>query len=169
VNGTENPYRDPRSEVVTGTGHVEKRVFLSESAYKAARCGEKGWLVVMQGDINIARSTLDGFLKIGLRPAYVKNRQDFETKLMDQTGLAIVDRKYSYRLQGIDWGASGDRVDMVLLSQHALLAGRPVLVGAAILDDELERGPSDHVPLYATMSMEHGLDVKAEDLRLRPQ
>ena len=165
VNGTENPYRDPQTGVVTGTRHDRKRAFHTDLARECKGYEERGWVVVVAGDINIARSPADGFPGIRLSDAHVKNRADFERKFMSKKeGLGMLDsfrllhgeeRKYSYRSRGVEWGASCDRVDMILVSHHAdkdCGNGRWDVVEGDILDEELERGPSDHVPIYATLA-----------------
>ena len=60
------------------------------------------------------------------------------------------ERKYLYRPRGVPWGSSCDRVDLILTSRTL---GQNLLE-ADILDEEVERGPSDHVPLYITLSAE---------------
>lgn len=176
VNGTENPYRDPNTGIVTGTRHTRKRAFHTELARECNQYEERGWTVVVAGDINVARSPIDGFPGIRLGDAHVKNRADFERKFMSRNeGLGMVDsfrhlhgeeRRYSYRSRGVQWGASCDRVDMILVSRQqgkdygmnsSKLSTPPAATGwhlieADILDNELERGPSDHVPIYATLS-----------------
>ena len=165
VNGTENPYRDPQTGAVTGTRHDRKRAFHTDLAEECKRYEEKRWVVVVAGDINIARSPADGFPGIRLSDAHVKNRADFERKFMSKKeGLGMLDsfrllhgeeRKYSYRSRGVSWGASCDRVDMILVSHHAdkdCDMSRWDVVDGDILDEELERGPSDHVPTYATLA-----------------
>lgn len=176
VNGTENPYRDPQTGKITGTRHDRKRAFHTEMARECELFEERGWVVVVAGDINIARSPLDGFPGIRLGDVHVKNRTDFERKFMSKNdGLGMLDsfrqlhgeeRKYSYRPRGVEWGASCDRVDMILISRQAVKtsnrkihasyeergAGGWDLVEADILDEETERGPSDHVPIYATLA-----------------
>jgi exonuclease III len=185
VNGTENPYRDPHTGTVIGTRHDRKRAFHTELARECKQYEERGWIVVVAGDMNIARSPIDGFPGIRLGDAHVKNRADFERKFMSKNeGLGMLDtfrqlhgeeRKYSYRSRGVEWGASCDRVDMIMISRHA---GRTTemsnhgldsearqnwwdLLEADILDEELERGPSDHVPIYATLAYRNpNLDQK---------
>lgn len=176
VNGTDNPYRDPHTGIVTGTRHDRKREFHTELARECKRYEERGWIVVVAGDLNIARRPIDGFPGIRLGQAHVKNRADFERKIMSKSeGLGMLDsfrllhgeeRKYSYRSRGVEWGASCDRVDMILISRQAGHASDTSthgkskegkaswwdLVEADILDEELERGPSDHVPIYATLA-----------------
>jgi exonuclease III len=176
VNGTENPYRNPQTSKIIGTRHDRKRAFHTEMARECELYEERGWVVVVAGDINIARSPLDGFPGIRLGDAHVKNRTDFERKLMSRNdGLGMLDsfrqlhgeeRKYSYRPRGVEWGASCDRVDMILTSRRVgrgpdtrIDAGCEEagpsgwdLLEADILDEEVERGPSDHVPIYATLA-----------------
>ncbi len=171
VNGTENPYRDPQTGGVVGTRHDRKRAFHSELAEECEKYEDQGWTVVIAGDINVARSALDGFPGIRLGEAHVRNRKDFERKFMKKEGgLGMVDsfrhmhgdeRKYSYRSRGVKWGASCDRVDLILVSGKAVggaVSGEeqpvrhPSIVEADVLDNELERGPSDHVPIYVTLN-----------------
>jgi exonuclease III len=175
VNGTENPFRDPDTGIVIGNRHDRKRVFHTELSRECEQYEGKGWTVVVAGDINIARSPIDGFPGVRLGDAHVKNRADFERKFLSKNeGLGMLDsfrllhgeeRKYSYRSRGVEWGASCDRVDMILVSHQAGQAAdtsaygssqepdvsRWSLLEADILDEELERGPSDHVPIYATL------------------
>ena len=57
------------------------------------------------------------------------------------------EKKYSYRPPGRVWGEGMDRVDLILVSEGARING------ADILDSELERGKSDHVPLWVEVSV----------------
>ncbi|ROW13659.1 hypothetical protein VPNG_04595 [Cytospora leucostoma] len=61
-------------------------------------------------------------------------------------------RKYTYhpRIDG-DWGSSCDRVDMIIVSRGLYEAGR--VVDTDILDTPQERGTSDHVPLWVTVTL----------------
>ena len=161
VNGTDYPYRSPRTGAVIGTRHDRKRTFHTELKHACESYEQRGWKVVIAGDLNIAPGSLDGFPGIRLADAHVKNRADFAAKFLHPQeigGLAMLDtyrllhgeeRKYSYRPRGIPWGTSCDRVDLILAS-HTLSQR---LLEADLLDDEAERGPSDHVPLYLTLSI----------------
>ena len=160
VNGTENLYRSPKSGAVIGTRHSRKRDFHTELMNACKSYEDRRWDVVIAGDLNIARNPIDGFPGIRLGDPHVTNRADFNTKFMcpeEAGGLNMTDtyrslhgeeRKYSFRPRGIPWGSSCDRVDMILISHNL----SPNLLEADILDDEAERGPSDHVPLYITLA-----------------
>jgi exonuclease III len=173
VNGTENPYRDPQTGTTIGTRHDRKRDFHTELVRECKQYEERGWSVVVAGDMNIARSPIDGFPGIRLGEEHVKNRADFERKFMSKNeGLGMLDtfrqlhgeeRKYSYRSRGVGWGASCDRVDMIMISRQVADTSKRGAEAAAeenwwdlfeadILDEELERGQSDHVPIYATLA-----------------
>ncbi|MCJ1396109.1 hypothetical protein MMC18_008998 [Xylographa bjoerkii] len=165
VNGTDNPYRDTRTGEVTGTRHDRKRAFHTNLQAECKSYESRGWAVVVAGDLNVARSPLDGFPSRRMGEAHVANRIDFEAKFMateQEGGLGMADTyralhggelKYSYRGRGREWGSSCDRVDLILLSSNRVTDGRIVLTEADILDEEAERGPSDHVPLYITVQM----------------
>ena len=163
VNGTENPYRDPRTGTLAGTRHDLKRVFHTKLRDECRQYERRGWLVVVAGDLNIARSPIDGFLGIRSGAQHVQNRCDFEAKFIsNERGLGMLDsfrylhgdeKKYSYRARGIEWGTSCDRVDLILVSSQANADGRKILIEADILDEEIERGPSDHLPCYATLDL----------------
>ena len=161
VNGTDNPYRNSDNGHVEGTRHDKKRQFHSDLCREIQELEAENWTVIGAGDLNISRSTIDGFPGIRMAAAHVQNRADFESKFMsnDGPGLCMLDafrhlhdgeRKYSYRSRGVTWGVSCDRVDLILASKMAASA----ISGADILDTILERGPSDHVPIYVTLELD---------------
>lgn len=166
VNGTDNPYRATLTGEVVGTRHDRKRVFHSALKRECEVYEVKGWAVVIAGDMNVARSALDGFPGRRMGEEHVTNRKDFEENFMEvreRGGLEMVDtyralhgeeRKYSYRGRGGEWGSSCDRVDLILLSRSAFARERGGLAEADILDEEAERGPSDHLPLYITIDID---------------
>lgn len=61
------------------------------------------------------------------------------------------ERRYTYHLRTKQWGASCDRVDFIITSRRLWEEGRVWQTG--ILDSPQERGPSDHVPLWAEIAM----------------
>lgn len=163
VNGTDNAYRDTQTGEIVGTRHDRKRAFHSELKAECERYEGKGWAVVIAGDLNIARSPLDGFPGRRMGQEHVTNRIHFEEKFIHGKqfgGLGMIDsfrslhdgeKKYSYRGRSREWGSSCDRVDLVLVSGDSHAQAKIALKEADILDEEMERGPSDHVPLYVTL------------------
>ena len=156
VNGTTNDYRCSATGKVTGTRHDRKRIFHTLLANDIAAYEAKGWQVVVAGDINVSRSTLDSYPQLRLGEEHVKNRADFEEKFIK--GLGMLDtfrlvhgeeRKYSYRPRNKAWGTGLDRVDLILVTKGL----RERIEEADILDSEFERGPSDHVPLFITLNV----------------
>ena len=170
VNGTSNPYRSPTTGDVTGTRHDRKRAFHTSLAMECRRFEENGWSVVIAGDLNIARSDLDGWPGRRMGEDHVASRMDFEDKFIKDLRMKdsyrdmwSEERRFSYRGRNVEWGRSADRVDLVLLSNNIETVGLPSkgeigkgeirLVEADILDNQLERGPSDHVPIYVTLEI----------------
>ena len=163
VNGTNNPYRDTQAGQIVGTRHDRKRAFHEELKAACEGYEKRGWAVIVAGDLNIARTPLDGFPGRRMGQEHVQNRIDFEEKFIrgkEYGGLGMVDsfrslhggeKKYSYRGRNRAWGSSCDRVDLILVSGESNTQGRITLKEADILDEEMERGPSDHVPLYITI------------------
>ena len=156
VNGTTNDYRDPDTGKVVGNRHDRKRAFHLLLAEEIRAHEEKGWGVVVVGDLNISRSTMDSFPQLRMGEDHVKNRADFEEKFMNALGMLDCfrmvhgeKRKYSYRPRNKPWGAGGDRVDLVLASKGLQQAVKE----SDILDDEESRGPSDHVPLFVELDL----------------
>ncbi|KAK5685071.1 hypothetical protein LTS10_003146 [Elasticomyces elasticus] len=169
VNGTENKYRDPGNGDVAGTRHDRK---LQVHRLLQAECRAleaDGIDVVLAGDLNIARTTLDGHPNLRTFPhRHCVNRADFEDRFFAEPkvatkgeetpsgGLGMIDtfrflhpttRAYSYYPRGKVFGESCDRVDMILVSRSL----SKFVAEAGILETQAERGPSDHVPLYVTL------------------
>lgn len=156
VNGTEYDYKSPVDGRVIGSRHdrkVEVHKLMTEECLELEK---KGFKVILGGDMNIARDEKDGWPGLRIWPErHVQNRRDFNMKMFDQeTGLAAIDtfrkvngkvRKYSYHSRGVEWGSSCDRVDYIICSKTL----QENLSEADILDTIQERGPSDHVPVYA--------------------
>lgn len=176
VNGTTLPYREPVTGIITGDRHAHKRRFHTHLREEVAGYEGAGWDVVVAGDLNISRSSLDAYPSQRVGVDHVANRADFEENFMNaRGGLRMMDsfremkgeeRKYTYRPPGRVWGAGMDRVDLIMYSRGMGRNGsvegkgseqrkarkRWRLVDADILDLEEERGPSDHVPLYVDVS-----------------
>ncbi|KAM0805985.1 Endonuclease/exonuclease/phosphatase, partial [Usnea florida] len=104
VNGTTNDYRDPTTGKVIGDRHSRKRIFHSLLRDEICAYEEKAWHVVVAGDMNISRSPIDSFPRLRMGEEHVRNRADFEEKLVE--GLGLVDtfrevngarRKFTFR------------------------------------------------------------------------
>lgn len=136
-NGTANPYKSPTTGRPTGTTrHDHKRRFHAQMLAETQRYQRDGWHVVLIGDMNVARSALDGHPGLRLGLEHVRNRADFEVKFLSQmdgeAGMSGVDafrwlhgaeRKFTYYGRGVEWGSSCDRVDLVVLSR-GLVGGK---------------------------------------------
>ncbi|KAI3325403.1 DNase I-like protein [Xylariaceae sp. AK1471] len=172
VNGTSNIYRSTDTGSAVGTRHDRKLAVHYELLREAKRLEDRGFAVVIAGDLNVARDTRDGHPNLRTWPRqHVLNRADFNDKFFSNdtiksaqsgadrgggklTGFNGVDtfrsvhgdeRRYSYYPRGRDWGTSCDRVDLIIASKA--LSG--LLVDAGICDNPGDRGPSDHCPIWA--------------------
>ncbi|GAM90804.1 hypothetical protein ANO11243_088490 [Dothideomycetidae sp. 11243] len=159
VNGTDFDYRDSETGQVIGTRHDRKLQVHQLMIEECMRLEREGFSVILAGDMNVARDYRDGFPRLRSKPEqHIRNRQDFVQRIFeDPQGLQAIDtfrelhgdeRRYTYYSRGIEWGQSCDRVDYVICS--ALL--KSSLREAGILDSEKERGPSDHVPVFASFA-----------------
>lgn len=160
VNGTDNPYRDPKTGVQRGTRHDRKLAFHALLANECEKLEEEGWHVLLGGDMNVAPDARDGYPKLRTFPIqHVHNRLDFHEKLLQgvkgEEGFGGVDvwrqmhedeRRYTYYSRGREWGTSCDRVDYFISGRKLWDAG--LVKDSGILDTEAERGPSDHVPIW---------------------
>ncbi|GAB7341701.1 hypothetical protein MBLNU457_g0041t1 [Dothideomycetes sp. NU457] len=161
VNGTDNPYKDPDTGAVVGTRHDRKlevhRLIMEESK----RLEAVGYSVVLAGDLNIARARIDGYPNLRTKPEqHVRNRADFNKKFFyDSEGFGGIDtfrhlhpseKRYTYFPRGGPFGYSCDRVDLIVCSNEM----KQNITSAGMLDTPAERGPSDHVPLFAKFALE---------------
>ena len=184
VNGTDLPYKDSETGIAIGTRHDRK---LQVHALLQAECREleaRGFGIILAGDMNIARSRIDGHPNLRTFPnQHCLNRADFEARFFadspvpDQPsltdtgqpsraeskekegGLEMKDtfrhlhpeqKSYTYYPRTNEFGESCDRVDMIMISETL----EETLKEAGIHETPSERGPSDHVPLYAKLNFE---------------
>ncbi|EXJ92471.1 hypothetical protein A1O3_01022 [Capronia epimyces CBS 606.96] len=163
VNGTSNPYRDPQTGEVTGTRHDHKLRFHQRILEEAVQLQDKGHHVILIGDMNIARGRIDGHPTLRTSPLqHVKNRADFNAKFFtDEQGMRGIDifrhmhgdtRKFTYHPRGRSWGESCDRVDLIVVSR-SLVDEDGIITGTGICDSPLDRGHSDHVPLWISVDL----------------
>jgi exonuclease III len=167
VNGTENPYRDPKTGAQRGTRHGRKLAFHKLLSEEFKKLENKGWNVLLGGDMNVAPDARDGYPKLRTFPhQHVLNRADFHDKLLQvresEESFSGVDvwrkmhgdeRRYTYYPRGREWGTSCDRVDYFVTGRRAWDSG--MIRGSGILDSEAERGPSDHIPVWVDIAFSH--------------
>ncbi|KAI9847522.1 MAG: hypothetical protein M1838_000848 [Thelocarpon superellum] len=180
VNGTDSAYRDPTTGRVAGTRHERKRAFHALLLAESAALEKAGLDVLLVGDLNVALARVDSHPFLRTAAPHAVSRADFVAKFLaapgvtaeepagdptqrDPGSLHAVDtfryfhgptaRRYTYYPRHKPWGSGCDRVDLMLASRR-LVKHRKALVEADILDSELERGPSDHVPLYVILDLE---------------
>jgi exonuclease III len=163
VNGTENPYRNPETGTVRGTRHDRKRALHSLLARECRDLQGKGWHVLLAGDMNVAPDARDGFPSLRTFPEqHVLNRKDFHDRLLGakEDGWHGVDvwragngdaRRYTYFPRNRTWGTSCDRVDYFVVGKKTWDGG--LVCASGIMDSEAERGPSDHVPIWADFEL----------------
>jgi exonuclease III len=165
VNGTDNAYKDSKTGAVVGTRHDRKLAVHKHMLDEAKLLESQGFGVILAGDMNIARSHLDGHPNLRTSPQqHVINRADFNKRFFDaDEGLEAIDtyrhihgdrRGYTYYPRGRKFGSSCDRVDLIICSRSL----EEKIVDAGVCATEKDRGPSDHVPLFATFDL-----VKDED------
>jgi exonuclease III len=166
VNGTDNAYRDPVTGKISGTRHEHKLRFHQHMLEECRRLEQEDYQVILVGDMNIAPSRIDGHPNLRTSPVqHVRNRADFTTRFLGDKGWGVdvfralhgSKRKYTYHPRRGEWGASCDRVDLIV-------AGRSLMDCNAVVDCDIEdspeeRGHSDHIPLW----------VRIDATRLKPR
>jgi exonuclease III len=187
VNGTELPYKDSQTGEVVGTRHDRKLEVHKLLQEECRMLEEQGFAVVLAGDMNIARSALDGHPNLRTAPPqHCLNRADFEARFLEEAYTALPDthaeeaiessvegrslemvdtfrrlhptrKGYTYHPRGASFGSSCDRVDMILISKKI----EKSLVEADIKETPGDRGPSDHVPLFAVLRFNKELESTA--------
>ncbi|KAI1744947.1 DNase I-like protein [Xylaria scruposa] len=102
VNGTSNPYRSSEGSVI-GTRHDRKLAVHYELLREARRLEDRGFAVVIAGDLNVARDARDGYPNLRTwPPQHVVSRRDFNKKF------------FSDGVVGLDPGA-----ERVLIAEHS--------------------------------------------------
>ncbi|KAK7178850.1 DNase I-like protein [Paraphaeosphaeria sporulosa] len=169
INGTDAPYRDPATGVLRGTRHERKLAFHRFLMEECLEMEQDGWDVFLAGDMNVAPAAIDGFPRLRTFPhQHVVNRADFNARFLDTSkkkqgegkvfeGIDVWRRmnegvkRYTWFPRGRQWGSSCDRVDYIVVGES--IWDRGMVRGAGILDSEAERGPSDHVPIWADIGL----------------
>jgi exonuclease III len=170
VNGTDNPYKDAETGIVIGTRHDRKLAVHALLQEECRKLEEDGFGIIIAGDINIARSRIDGHPNLRIFPQqHCVNRADFETRFFESVnetgegnnplsdnGLGMIDsfrqlhpdkKGYTFYPRTRTFGESCDRIDMILLSKSL----ESNLRSAGMHESASERGTSDHVPLWCRL------------------
>lgn len=172
VNGTSNPYRNPKTGEEEGTRHDHKLRFHKHMLDLCKSFEERGKSVLLLGDMNVAPQRIDGHPNLRTSPfQHVRNRADFNAKFLDtepDEGLRGIDvfrhvhgsqRRYTYHGRNRPWGESCDRVDLIIASRK-LVESRSIVVATDICDNPKDRGHSDHVPLWVQLDISSWLGTE---------
>ncbi|PVI05313.1 DNase I-like protein [Periconia macrospinosa] len=167
VNGTENPYRSSKGAIL-GTRHDRKLAFHRLLMEECIKLEKEGWHTLLMGDMNVAPDARDGYPTLRMFPhQHALNRADFNARFLGGTANDVearfdgIDvwrkihgdqRGYTYYPRGRPWGSSCDRVDYAIVGRKSWDEG--YVKDAGILDNEYERGPSDHVPIWIDIYLE---------------
>ena len=163
VNGTSAPYRNPKTGLPDGDRHDLKLRYHKHLLEETLRYQGEGKYVVLVGDMNVAPDYIDGYPNLRTNPLqHVRNRQDFNDNFfIDPDGMRGVDvfrrlrgkqKKYTYHSPHGPWGASMDRVDLVIASRE-LVNTAGAVVDCDICDNQADIGHSDHVPLFIIVDL----------------
>lgn len=191
VNGTTAPYRSPETGSVVGTRHDHKLNFHTRMRDECLGLESRGYVVVIAGDLNIARGGLDGHPKLRTYPRqHSVNRADFNAKFFGDednaraeayiTGDGIrkevearfdgvdvfralrgKERRYTYHPRSGDDWGSSCDRVDFIIVSRALFDSKRV-IETEILDSPQERGTSDHVPLTVKIRLDKVL-YESED------
>jgi exonuclease III len=159
VNATDAPWRNSRGKP-EGTRHDLKLRYHTLILKEVLIYQERGFHVLLVGDMNVALDMRDGYPRLRTSPArHVKNRQDFNCKFfLDEAGMRGIDlfrhihgdeRKYTYYSSQGEWGSSCDRVDHLIGSSS--MVERSTIIDADICNTREDAAHSDHVPLWVNI------------------
>ena len=163
VNGTSALYRNPKTGLHDGDRHDLKLRYHNHILEETLTYQKEGKYVVLVGDMNIAPDYIDGYPNLRTNPIqHVRNRQDFNDKFLnDPNGMRGVDvfrhlrgkqKKYTYHSPNRPWGASMDRVDLIIASR-SLIDAAAAVVDCDTCDSQADIGHSDHVPILIVVNL----------------
>lgn len=102
VNGTSNPYRSTYTGAEVGTRHDRKLAVHTDLLREARDLENKGFQVIIAGDLNIARCDLDGYPSLRTRPyQHCLNRDDFNKKFFSMDAVDLTPSKAAYGQTGL--------------------------------------------------------------------
>ncbi len=150
LNGSNYPYKDPKTGKMEGTRNERKRAF---QVLLAQECQNMSKPVVLLGDLNISRYPIDCFPRLRIEHPHDIARAHFNELFADYIDAirhvhGEEAKKFSWFQRSVPQGTDAARVDLILLSEGL----RQRLQNADILDDPGERGNSDHAPMFLYLS-----------------
>jgi exonuclease III len=162
INGTDHPYRNPHTGEPAGTRHDLKIRYHREILKEVLAYQGVGKPVVLVGDMNVARSRIDGHPNLRTSPyQHVVNRKDFNERFFeDEDGMRAIDifrhlhsdaRKYTWHSTSHAHGSVCDRVDYVIVSR--LLTESNAIADTDICDNAADKLHSDHVPIWVDIDL----------------
>lgn len=163
VNGTDHPHRDQEGRI-DGTRHDLKLRYHQYILDEVLRYEKAGKVVVLVGDMNVAKERVDGYPNLRVSPVqHVHNRADFNSKFfLDEAGIRAVDlfrhfhgqkKKYTWHSTNAPHGRVCDRVDYILASRE-LVERYNGIADTDICDNAADKCHSDHVPLWVMIDMQ---------------
>jgi exonuclease III len=184
VNGTDSPYKDSRTGEIIGTRHDRKLEVHRKLQEECRMLEEQGFAVVLAGDMNVARSALDGHPNLRTVPRqHCLNRADFEAKFFG--GAEGADRSTDVGEEATTLAKEGHPLGMIdtFRTLHPTRKGytyyprgvvfgsscdrvdmilisksiENCLKGADIKETRRDRGTSDHVPLSVRLRFKETL------------
>ena len=152
VNGTDKFYFDHELGRVSGDRHAFKRRFQERVLARAKELRGRGG-VIMTGDWNVSRTTLDIQPRLRTEEPHAQARAELEAHLVT-SGMVDVYRRLHPEERGYTWfnprsrRLDAARVDYVLVSEELL----PAVESAAIRMEASDREGSDHAPITVTIA-----------------
>jgi exonuclease III len=128
VNGTSNAYRSSDTGAVVGTRHDRKLAVHYELLREAKWLEDRGYAVVIGGDLNVALDSRDGHPNLRTWPReHVLNRADFNDKFFSEGAVSVgpgAERAlYARGGETTDEGGSAQRGEAVRHSEGVKLTG----------------------------------------------
>jgi exodeoxyribonuclease III len=152
VNGTDKPYFDPESGAQKGDRHTFKRQFQTQLLDYCRSARERGLELVLMGDWNVSRTSLDTHPRLRTEPPHVTARALLNDVFMPALELEDVFRARNPDRRAYTWfnrvaarygRLDAARVDYALISKSLSSA----VIDADIVEDQALVLGSDHAPL----------------------
>lgn len=162
VNGTSKPYYDHALGRIDGDRHTYKRRFIERLAAACERLRERGLLLVLVGDWNVSRTSMDTHPRLRTEEPHALARAAFNERFIPGLDLADAFRELHPEARKYTWfnrrapaeKLDAARVDYALVSR-ALMPG---VFEADIDERPASRFASDHAPLSLAWTLSRSRD-----------